>query len=140
MMAAAAGMVPPSPAPLPPSGLGGAGGPIVLEWAWRARGDRVRLGMVNKIPAADVAEAQPVRFAARIADVPSFAALLIKGAVNQTQDAHGFYTSLKASCSMHEANDADWAEGTKGESAIGTPEHGVSGERRPIQHSDPASP
>lgn len=102
--------------------------------------DAHRMGMVNKIFAADEMEAQTLRFAARIAEVPSFAALLIKESVNQTQDAQGFYTSLKASFSIHEANHAHWAEVTKGESAIGTPEHGVSGERRPIQHADLSTP
>ena len=98
--------------------------------------DAYRLGMVNKVfPTAEL-EASTLRFAERIAEVPSFAALLLKESVNQTQDAQGFYTALKACFSIHEANHAHWAEVTKGASGIGTPEFGVSGERRPIQHAE----
>ena len=98
-----------------------------------------RLGMVNKVFARDELEEQTLNLAARIAEVPSFAALLVKESVNQTQDAQGFYTALKACFSIHEANHAHWAELTKGEAAIGTPEFGVSGERRPLQPAERTS-
>ena len=68
-----------------------------------------------------------------------FAALLIKESVNQTQDAQGFHTALKACFSIHEANHAHWAEVTKGAAVIGTPEFGVSGERRPIRQAERSS-
>ncbi len=40
---------------------------------------------------------------------------------------------------VHEANRAHWTELTKGEAAIGTPELGVSGERRPLQPAERTS-
>ena len=98
-----------------------------------------RLGMVNKVFARHDLEDETLNLAARIAEVPSFAALLIKESVNQTQDAQGFYTALKACFSIHQANHAHWAELTKGEAAIGTPEFGVSGERRPLQPAERSS-
>lgn len=98
-----------------------------------------RLGMVNKVFASNELEEQTLNLAARIAEVPSFAALLVKESVNQTQDAQGFYTALKACFSIHEANHAHWAELTKGEAAIGTPELGVSGERKPLQPAERTS-
>ena len=91
-----------------------------------------RLGMVNKVFDRAALDEETLNLARRIAEVPSFAALLIKESVNQTQDAQGFYTALKACFSIHEANHAHWAEVTNGAAAIGTPEFGVSGERRPI--------
>ena len=99
--------------------------------------DGYQLGMVNKIFAPEDLERETLNLAKRIAEVPSFAALLIKESVNQTQDAQGFYTALKACFSIHQANHAHWAEVTKGASASGTPEFGVSGERRPIQRAEP---
>ena len=98
-----------------------------------------RLGMVNKVFARDALDDETLNLARRIAEVPSFAALLIKESVNQTQDAQGFYTALKACFSIHEANHAHWAEVTNGAAAIGTPEFGVSGERRPIQRAERTS-
>jgi enoyl-CoA hydratase len=53
------------------------------------------------------------------------AALLIKESVNQSQDNMGFYNALNACFTLHELNHAHWAELTKGEFALGTPEYGV---------------
>jgi enoyl-CoA hydratase len=68
-----------------------------------------RLGMVSKIfPAADLNE-RTVEFARRIAKVPTMPALLIKEAVNQSQDNMGFYNALNACFTLHELNHAHWA-------------------------------
>jgi enoyl-CoA hydratase len=67
------------------------------------------LGMVSKVfPAEDLAE-RTIEFARRIAAVPTMAALLIKEAVNQTQDNMGLYNSLNACFTLHELNHAHWA-------------------------------
>jgi enoyl-CoA hydratase len=63
---------------------------------------------------------------------------LIKESVNQTQDAQGFYTALNACFSIHQMNHAHWAEMTKGEAAIATPEFGGN-RAAPIRPSDPRS-
>lgn len=108
------------------------GDSIDAEEAWR-------LGMVNKVFPRGALEEETLRLAERIAEVPSFAALLVKESVNQTQDAQGFHTALKACFSIHQANHAHWAELTNGASAVGVPEFGVSGERRPILPADRAA-
>jgi enoyl-CoA hydratase len=67
-----------------------------------------RLGMVSKVfPRAEL-EDRTLEFARRIAKIPTMAALLVKEAVNQTQDNMGFYNSLKACFSLHELNHAYW--------------------------------
>lgn len=101
--------------------------------------DAYRLGMVNKVYAVDELEAKTLELASRISERHPFAALMIKESVNQAQDAQGFYTALKAGFSIHQANHAHWAEVTKGESAIGTPEFGVSGDRAPLRHAERSS-
>ncbi|HVB44898.1 MAG TPA: enoyl-CoA hydratase [Streptosporangiaceae bacterium] len=69
-----------------------------------------RIGMVTKIfPAAELAE-QTLRFARRIAALPTVTALLIKESVNQTVDNMGFYNALHACFTLHELNHAHWAE------------------------------
>jgi len=69
-----------------------------------------RLGMVSKVfPADDVADLT-LKFAERIAQLPTMTALLIKEAVNQTVDNMGFYNSLNACFSLHELNHSHWAQ------------------------------
>src|SRR3954468_14997631 len=56
--------------------------------------DAYALGLISKIfPAEDLAH-RHVEFARRIAALPTMTSLLIKEAVNQTQDNMGFYNSL----------------------------------------------
>lgn len=84
-----------------------------------------RLGMVSKIfPLEELAE-KTLDFARRIAKTPTMAALLIKEAVNQTQDNQGFTNSLNACFTMHQLNHSHWASITKGELWVATPEHGA---------------
>ncbi|HEY8527620.1 MAG TPA: enoyl-CoA hydratase [Acidimicrobiales bacterium] len=68
-----------------------------------------RLGMVSKVFPPDELADRTVDFARRIAQVPTMAALLIKEAVNQTQDNMGFYNALNAAFTLHELNHAHWA-------------------------------
>ncbi len=85
------------------------------------------LGMVSKIfPAADVAD-HTIEFARRIAALPTMAALLIKEAVNQTQDNQGFYTALNACFTLHELNHSHWGMVSHGTSLGFTPEMGGPG-------------
>lgn len=68
------------------------------------------LGMVSKVfPGAELAE-RTVEFARRIAAMPTMAALLIKEAVNQSQDNMGFYNALNACFTLHELNHSHWAQ------------------------------
>jgi alkylation response protein AidB-like acyl-CoA dehydrogenase len=64
-------------------------------------------------------------FARRIAQVPTAGALMIKEAVNQTQDNQGFYNSLKAAFSLHELNHAHWGVASKGTALAQTEELGA---------------
>jgi enoyl-CoA hydratase len=83
------------------------------------------LGMVSKVfPAEEIAE-RTVDFAARIARIPSMAALLIKESVNQTQDAMGFSSALDACFTLHQLNHAHWSEVSGGRVISGTPEYGL---------------
>jgi enoyl-CoA hydratase len=67
-----------------------------------------RLGMVSKVFPNDELGERTLEFARRIAKIPTMAALLVKEAVNQTQDNMGFYNSLKACFTLHELNHAHW--------------------------------
>jgi enoyl-CoA hydratase len=67
------------------------------------------LGMVSKIFKPEELEQRTLEFAARIAQVPTMSALLIKEAVNQTVDNMGFHNSLNACFTLHELNHAHWA-------------------------------
>jgi enoyl-CoA hydratase len=67
-----------------------------------------RLGMVSKVFPVDELADRALEFARRIAKIPTMAALLVKEAVNQTQDNMGFYNSLKACFSLHELNHSYW--------------------------------
>ena len=49
------------------------------------------------------------RVRARIAEIPTMAALLIKESVNQTVDNMGFYNALQACFTLHELNHSHWA-------------------------------
>ncbi|CAJ62128.1 putative Enoyl-CoA hydratase [Frankia alni ACN14a] len=83
------------------------------------------LGMVSKVfPVADVSE-RTVEFAARIAKVPTMAALLVKESVNQAQDAMGFSSALDAAFTLHQLNHAHWSEVSGGKVYVGTAEYGL---------------
>ena len=69
-----------------------------------------RLGMISKVFPADRLESDTIALAQRIAETPTMAALLIKEAVNQTQDNMGFYNSLNACFTLHELNHSHWAQ------------------------------
>lgn len=69
-----------------------------------------RIGMVSKVFPADQLKEKTLEFATEIAKRPTMTALLIKEAVNQTQDIQGFYNSLNACFSLHQINHAHWAE------------------------------
>ena len=69
-----------------------------------------RLGMIAKLwPREELAQ-RTDEFAARVAKVPTMAALLVKESVNQTQDNMGFHNSLAACFSLHQLNHAHWGE------------------------------
>jgi enoyl-CoA hydratase len=68
-----------------------------------------RLGMVSKVFSPDQLADQTLELARRIAKTPTMASLLIKEAVNQSQDNMGFYNALNACFTLHELNHAHWA-------------------------------
>jgi len=68
------------------------------------------LGMVSKVFPAEDLEERTVEFARRIAAQPTMSSLLIKEAVNQTQDNMGFYNALNACFTLHELNHSHWAQ------------------------------
>ena len=53
------------------------------------------------------------------------AALLIKEAVNQTQDNMGFHNSLNACFTLHELNHSHWAGIHENKYPVGLPEDGL---------------
>ncbi len=67
------------------------------------------LGMVSKVFPADELADRTLEFARRIAAQPTMSSLLIKEAVNQTQDNMGFYNALNACFTLHELNHSHWA-------------------------------
>jgi len=84
-----------------------------------------RLGMVSKVfPAADLSE-RTLEFAQRIAGVPTMAALMIKEAVNQTQDNMGFTNALQSCFTIHQLNHSHWASISNGQRWVAMPEDGV---------------
>lgn len=84
-----------------------------------------RLGMVNKVfPASELTE-RTMRFARRIAALPTIAALVIKESVNQTVDAQGFLTALNASFSLHHVVHGHWGELHEG-IPVATPDDGIA--------------
>jgi enoyl-CoA hydratase len=72
--------------------------------------DAHKLGMVSKVFPRDRLADDTLEFARRIAKLPTVTALLIKESVNQTQDNQGFYNSLQACFTLHQANHSHWAE------------------------------
>jgi enoyl-CoA hydratase len=81
-------------------------------------------------------EEDTLAFARRIAKLPSAAALMIKEAVNQTQDNQGFYNSLQAAFTLHELNHAHWGVLSGGKALAQTPEFGGT----PWQQAEPIRP
>jgi enoyl-CoA hydratase len=92
-------------------------------------------GMVNKVFPLDELAERTEAFAARIARMPTMAALLVKEAVNQSVDIMGFTNALNASFSLHQLNHAHWAGLNEDGRPVGTPEHGVPSWREspPVQ-------
>jgi len=84
-----------------------------------------QLGMVSKVFAPEDLEAHTLAFAARIAQLPTISALLVKESVNQTLDNQGFYNSLHACFTLHELNHSHWRLVTDDEAPCGTPEFGL---------------
>jgi enoyl-CoA hydratase len=98
-----------------------------------------RIGMVSKVfPEAELAD-KTLQFARRIAKLPTFAALLIKDSVNQTQDNQGFYNSLHACFTMHELNHSHWAQVHEDSFPCARAEDGVTpwNEAPPLMLADP---
>jgi enoyl-CoA hydratase len=83
-----------------------------------------QIGMVSKIFPQDELNDQTLELARRIAKLPTMAALLIKESVNQSVDNMGFYNALNACFSLHQLNHAHFAEISRGETFLGTPEYG----------------
>jgi enoyl-CoA hydratase len=95
------------------------------------------LGMVSKIfPESELSD-KTLEFARRIAKLPTMAALLIKEAVNQTQDNMGFYNSLNACFTLHELNHAHWAEIHEDKFPVGRADDGLDDWRNapPVRHA-----
>lgn len=69
-----------------------------------------QIGMVSKVFPADELADRTVEYARRIAEQPTMSALLIKEAVNQSQDNMGFYNALNACFTLHELNHSHWAQ------------------------------
>jgi enoyl-CoA hydratase len=101
-----------------------------------------RLGMVSKIFPADRLEQDTLAFAERICKLPTAASLMIKEAVNQTQDNQGFYNSLQAAFTLHELNHAHWLAMSNGTALYQKPELGGTPWREapPVQPADAHRP
>jgi enoyl-CoA hydratase len=83
------------------------------------------LGMVSKIFPEDELSDRTLEFAARIAQLPTMPALLIKESVNQTVDNMGFYNALNACFTLHQLNHAHWACVNDDGLAIGKEDSGI---------------
>jgi len=83
------------------------------------------IGMVTKVFPADQLADQTLEVARRIAQLPTMTALLIKEAVNQTQDNMGFYTALNACFTLHELNHSHWAQVNEDKYPIAEPDSGI---------------
>ncbi len=81
--------------------------------------------MVSKIFPADDLEERTVEFARRIAERPTMTSLLVKEAVNQTQDNMGFYNALNACFTLHELNHSHWAQVHENGWPVATEEDGI---------------
>jgi enoyl-CoA hydratase len=84
-----------------------------------------RLGMVTKIFPTDRLDELTLAFAKRIAKLPSVTTLLIKEAVNETQDIQGFTNSLKAGFYLHHCMQQHWAEIREDHVPTAPPETGI---------------
>ena len=84
-----------------------------------------QLGMVSKVFPVEALSERTLEFARRIASVPTMAALLVKEAVNQSQDNMGFHNALNACFTLHELNHAHWAWKSSDGIPIATPEDGA---------------
>jgi len=84
-----------------------------------------RLGMISKVFPNDQLEEQTIAFAERIAEQPTMSALLIKEAVNQSQDNMGFYNALNACFTLHELNHSHWAQVHENSYPIALEEDGI---------------
>jgi enoyl-CoA hydratase len=86
--------------------------------------DAYRLGMVSRVFPRGELRQRSQEFARRVAELPTATSLMIKEAVNQTQDNQGFYNSLKAAFSLHELNHAHWGVASEGTAFAQTAELG----------------
>jgi len=83
------------------------------------------IGMVSKVfPEGRLIE-DTFAFARRIAAVPSATSLMVKEAVNQTQDQQGFHNSLQSAFTLHELNHAHWGIASGGATLVQTEELGA---------------
>lgn len=80
--------------------------------------------MVSKVFPTPELEDRTIEYARRIAKLPSFTSLMIKEAVNQTQDNQGFFNSLQHAFNLHELNHAHWNVLSGGKSIVQTAETG----------------
>lgn len=101
-----------------------------------------RLGMVSRVFKAGELVERSHEYARRIAATPTACSLMIKEAVNQTQDSQGFYNSLKAAFSLHELNHAHWGIASKATSYSQTEELGAVNWREagPIVKAERSTP
>jgi enoyl-CoA hydratase len=84
-----------------------------------------RIGMINKIFPTDRLEELTLEFAKKVASLPSVTTMLIKEAVNETQDIQGYTNSLKTALSLHMLIHSHWAEIREDSRATGPPEAGI---------------
>ncbi len=84
-----------------------------------------RLGMVSKVFPSDDLATKTLAFAARIAELPTMTALLVKESVNQTVDNMGFQNALSACFTLHQLNHAYWAAIHDDKMPAALPEDGV---------------
>ncbi len=73
---------------------------LLFTGDWVTAADAHRLGMVNHVVATDDLRLFVMAMAARIAQRPSFALRLAKESVNQTLDAQGQFSALRAAFSL----------------------------------------
>jgi enoyl-CoA hydratase len=90
-----------------------------------------QLGMVSKVFPRDQLDEKTLEFARRIAQTPTMAALLIKEAVNQTQDNMGFHNALNACFTMHQLNHSHWAQVHENKYPVALPEDGIDWKTAP---------
>ena len=105
-------------------------------WEWGSRrakdllltGDSIsadeayEIGAINKVFPAGTLEKNTLAFARRAAALPTAVSMMIKEAVNQTQDNMGFHNALQGSFTLHELNHAHWGVMSGGNALAMTPE------------------